>query len=149
MFKCKKCGHTEYALREKGTATGLYCAKCGFWHKWVGKSDLQRYKGGLYKSKMKVITLCGSTRFKDDFEQINKELTLQGNIVISVAFFCHSGDVITENQKILLDKIHKSKIDIADTVYIINKNGYIGNSTKSEIEYAKSKGKEIIYMEAL
>ena len=98
---------------------------------------------------MKIITLCGSTRFKDDFEQINKELTLQGNIVISVAFFGHSGDVITENQKILLDKIHKSKIDLADTVYVINKNGYIGNSTKSEIEYAKSKGKEIIYMEAL
>ena len=96
---------------------------------------------------MKIITLCGSTRFKEDFDYTNKELTLQGNIVISVAFFCHSGDVITENQKILLDKIHKSKIDIADTVYIINKNGYIGESTKSEIEYAKSKGKEIIYLE--
>ena len=91
---------------------------------------------------MKVITLCGSTRFKDDFERINKELTLQGNIVISVAFFGHSGDLISDEQKILLDKIHKCKIDLADTVYIINKNGYIGNSTKSEIEYAKSKGKK-------
>lgn len=98
---------------------------------------------------MKIITLCGSTRFKDEFESVNKELTLQENIVISVAFFGHSGDVITDEQKILLDKIHKCKIDIADTVYIINKNGYIGNSTKSEIEYAKSKGKEIVYMEEL
>ena len=98
---------------------------------------------------MKVITLCGSTRFKDDFERINKELTLQGNIVISVAFYGHSGDVITDEQKTLLDKIHKLKIGLADTVYIINKNGYIGNSTKSEIEYAKSKGKTIVYMEEL
>jgi len=98
---------------------------------------------------MKVITLCGSTRFKDDFERINKELTLQGNIVISVAFFGHSGDLISDEQKILLDKIHKCKIDLADTVYIINKNGYIGNSTKSEIEYAKSKGKKIIFLEEM
>ena len=98
---------------------------------------------------MKVITLCGSTRFKDDFERINKELTLQGNVVISVAFFGHSGDLISDEQKILLDKIHKCKIDLADTVYIINKNGYIGNSTKSEIEYAKSKGKKIIFLEEM
>lgn len=147
MFKCKKCGNTEYVLREKGTGTGLYCAKCSFWHKWVGKSDLERYKGGLYQNKMKIITLCGSTHFKEEFEQKNKELTLQGNVVISVAFFGHSGDVITDEQKILLDRIHKRKIDLADTVYIINKNGYIGNSTRSEIEYAMRKGKEIVYME--
>ena len=75
---------------------------------------------------MKIITLCGSTRFKDDFERVNKELTLQDNIVISVAFFGHSGDVITDEQKTLLDRIHKRKIDLADIIYIINKDGYIG-----------------------
>lgn len=47
MFKCKKCGSEKYKLTEKGTATGLYCADCGFWHKWVGKDELRKYKGLL------------------------------------------------------------------------------------------------------
>ena len=95
----------------------------------------------------KVITLCGSTRFKDDFERINKELTLLGNIVISVGCFGHSGDTFTEEQKIMLDDIHKRKIDMADAIYIINKDGYIGSSTRSEIQYALRLGKQVIYME--
>ncbi len=98
------------------------------------------------QGKYKVITLCGSTRFKDDFERINKELTLNGNIVISVACYGHSGDNFTDGQKIMLDDIHKRKIDLADAIYVINKDGYIGNSTKSEIEYAKQHGKEVLYM---
>ncbi len=95
----------------------------------------------------KVITLCGSTRFKDDFERINRELTLMGNIVISVGCFGHSGDTITEEQKVMLDDIHKRKIDMADAIYVINKNGYIGSSTRSEIKYAIAHGKQIIFME--
>ena len=95
----------------------------------------------------KVITLCGSTKFKDDFERINKMLTLSGNIVISVGCYGHSGDVFTEEQKIMLDDIHKRKIDMADAIYVINKDGYIGASTRSEIEYAIMHGKQVIYME--
>ena len=95
----------------------------------------------------KVITLCGSTRFKDDFERINKELTLLGNIVISVGCFGHSGDTFTEEQKVMLDDIHKRKIDMADAIYVINKDGYIGSSTRSEIQYALRIGKQIIFME--
>ncbi len=95
----------------------------------------------------KVITLCGSTRFKDDFERINKELTLRGNIVISVGCFGHAGDVFTEDQKIMLDDIHKRKIDMADAIYVINKDGYIGESTKSEIKYALEHGKAVMFME--
>ena len=95
----------------------------------------------------KVITLCGSTRFKDDFERINKELTLAGNTVISVGAFGHAGDTFTEEQKVMLDDIHKRKIDMADAIYVINKDGYIGSSTKSEIQYALRLGKQIIYME--
>ena len=95
----------------------------------------------------KVITLCGSTRFKDDFERINKMLTLSGNIVISVGCFGHSGDVFTEEQKVMLDDIHKRKIDMSDAIYVINKDGYIGASTKSEIKYALMHGKQVIYME--
>jgi hypothetical protein len=95
----------------------------------------------------KVITLCGSTRFKDDFERINRELTLAGNIVISVGCFGHAGDTFSDEQKIMLDDIHKRKIDMADAIYVINKDGYIGSSTRSEIKYALEKGKQIIFME--
>ncbi len=95
----------------------------------------------------KVITLCGSTRFKDDFERINKELTLLGNIVISVGCFGHAGDTFTEEQKVMLDDMHKRKIDMADAIYVINKGGYIGQSTRSEINYAIKTGKYVIFME--
>lgn len=95
----------------------------------------------------KVITLCGSTRFKEDFERVNKELTLAGNIVISVGCFGHAGDIFTDEQKVMLDDIHKRKIDMADAIYVINKDGYIGSSTRSEIQYATRLGKQIIFME--
>ncbi len=97
--------------------------------------------------KYKVITLCGSTRFKEDFERVNRELTLQGNIVISVGCFGHSGDIFSEADKIMLDDIHKRKIDMADAIYVINKGGYIGSSTKNEIQYAYEHGKDVIFME--
>lgn len=95
----------------------------------------------------KVITLCGSTRFKEDFERVNRELTLAGNIVISVGCFGHAGDTFTEEQKVMLDDIHKRKIDMADAIFVINKNGYVGSSTKSEINYAWRNNKEIMFME--
>ena len=99
--------------------------------------------------KYKVITLCGSTRFKEDFLKEQKRLSLEGNIVISVGLFGHSGDneVFTEGVKEMLDDMHKRKIDLADEIFVINKNGYIGQSTKSEIEYAIKTGKKVNYME--
>ena len=94
-----------------------------------------------------VITLCGSTRFKEQFMEVQKRLTLEGNIVISVGLFGHSGDdeVWTEGTKEMLDDMHKRKIDMADAIYVIDVDGYIGSSTRSEIEYAKSHGKGITY----
>ncbi|WP_310603987.1 hypothetical protein [Anaerosporobacter sp.] len=96
--------------------------------------------------KYEVVTLCGSTQFKEDFIQIQKALTLKGKIVISVGFFEHT-DVITDEQKLMLDDMHKRKIEMSDTIFVINKGGYIGKSTMSEIEYAKSIGKKIEYLE--
>jgi hypothetical protein len=97
----------------------------------------------------KIITLCGSTRFKEQFFEVQKKLTLKGYIVISVGLFGHSGDdeVWTEGTKEMLDKMHLSKIDLADEIFVINVNGYIGESTKREIEYAKSTGKIVNYLE--
>lgn len=103
--------------------------------------------------KYKVVTLCGSTKFKEDFLKAQKELTLKSNIVISVGLFGHAdGDyenVITDEVKIMLDDMHKRKIDMADEIFVINKNGYIGNSTKSEIEYAINTGKRVVYLEPI
>ena len=98
-----------------------------------------------------VITLCGSTRFKEQFLQAQKRLTLEGNIVISVGLFGHSGDdeVWTEGTKGMLDEMHKRKIDMADSIYVINVGGYIGESTRSEIEYARKNGKDIQYLEPI
>ena len=99
--------------------------------------------------KYPVITLCGSTRFKEQFLEAQKRLTLEGNIVISVGLFGHSGDneVWTEGTKQMLDDMHKRKIDLADSIYVINVGGYIGESTRSEIEYARKEGKRIEYLE--
>jgi hypothetical protein len=99
--------------------------------------------------KYKIITLCGSTKFKNEFLAEQKRLTLEGNIVISVGLFGHSGDdeVWTESTKEMLDDMHKRKIDLADEIFVINVGGYIGSSTRSEIEYAVKTGKIVKYLD--
>ena len=106
--------------------------------------------------KYKVITLCGSTRFKDQFMEAQKRLTLAGYIVISVGLFGHAGDQevwdgmdegTLSKTKEMLDDMHKRKIDMADEIYVINVGGYIGDSTRSEIQYAEAHGKPVRYYE--
>jgi hypothetical protein len=99
--------------------------------------------------KFKIITLCGSTKFKDEFIAEQKRLTLEGNIVISVGLFGHSGDneVWEEKTKPMLDDMHKRKIDLADEIFVINVGGYIGSSTRSEIEHAIKTNKPVNYLE--
>ena len=106
--------------------------------------------------KYKVITLCGSTRFKDQFMEAQKRLTLEGYIVISVGLFGHAGDQevwdgmdegTLSKTKEMLDDMHKRKIDMADEIYVINVGGYIGDSTRSEIQYAEEHGKSVRYYE--
>ena len=108
--------------------------------------------------KYKVVTLCGSTRFKDDFMREQKRLTLEGNIVLSVGLFGHSGDnEVWENMdegtltktKEMLDDMHKRRIDMSDEIFVINKDGYIGESTRNEIESAISTNKKVEFMEEL
>lgn len=104
--------------------------------------------------KYKVVTLCGSTRFKEQFMEAQKRLTLEGNIVISVGLFGHAGDQevwdgmdegTLSKAKEMLDDMHKRKIDMADEIYVINVGGYIGDSTRSEIQYAEEHGKTVRY----
>lgn len=97
-----------------------------------------------------VVTLCGSTRFKDDFVRVQEELTLKGNIVISVGLFGHAdglyGTQITPEVKTMLDDMHKRKIGLADSIFVINRDGYIGESTASEIAYAQASGKPVRHL---
>ena len=101
--------------------------------------------------RMKVITLCGSTRFKEQFLEQQKRLTLEGNIVISVGLFGHSGDeeVWKPGTKEMLDKMHLQKIDMADEIFVINVGGYIGESTRREIAHAEQSGKSVRYLESI
>lgn len=99
--------------------------------------------------KYEVVTLCGSTKFKEDFIKAQESLTLSEHIVVSVGLFGHADNKyqeITPDVKSMLDDMHKRKIDMADRILVINRNDYIGESTRSEIEYAKSTGKKITYM---
>lgn len=98
------------------------------------------------QGKYKIVTLCGSTRFKDEFLRVQKELTLKGYIVISVGLFGHSSDVevLNDGVKEMLDEMHLAKIDMADEIFIVNPGGYIGKSTAREIAYARSQGKPVL-----
>ena len=97
----------------------------------------------------KIVTLCGSTRFKDQFIETQKQLTLDGCIVISVGLFGHSGDeeVWKPGTKEMLDDMHLRKIDLADEIFVLNVGGYIGESIRSEIADAEKTGKKVNYRE--
>ena len=96
-----------------------------------------------------IVCLCGSTRFRDEFARVNRDLTSEGHIVLAPGVFGHSGDPMTDEQKRRLDDLHRRKIDLADSVYVVNPGGYVGPSTRSEIAYAAERGKPIDYLEPL
>jgi hypothetical protein len=105
----------------------------------------------------KVVCLCGSTRFGEAFQKANLELTVGGIIVLSIGCNLRSDTEIFSQYdaselhalKVRLDELHKRKIDLCDSVMVLNIGGYIGSSTRSEIEYAKAHGKPIQYFEAI
>jgi len=98
------------------------------------------------ENEFEKITLCGSTKFKKQFLEVQKRLSLEGKIVISVGLFGHAdSEGLSVEQKTMLDEIHLRKIDMADRVYVIDVNEYIGESTQREIAYAESKGIPISY----
>lgn len=102
----------------------------------------------------RVVCLCGSTRFYDAFQRANYEETMAGRIVLTVGFYPHCserahGQAIgcTDEQKAMLDELHLRKIDRADEILVLNIGGYIGDSTRREIEYATRQGKPVRYLE--
>ena len=126
---CEKCGH-------------IGCN--GECRAWLKRQDVPH-----------IVCLCGSTRFYQQFQRANYDETMAGNIVLTVGFYPHAAQEAhseqlgcTEGQKIRLDELHKRKIDLADEVFVLNVGGYIGSSTRSEIEYAEKIGRPIRYLEA-
>ena len=111
---------------------------------------------GHFKEMPKIVCLCGSTRFYEQFQRANYDETMAGRIVLSVGFFMHRPDSAhgetlgcTPEQKRALDELHKRKIDLADEVLVLNVGGYIGESTRSEIEYAERLKMPIRYLEPI
>lgn len=100
------------------------------------------------RTKPKIVCLCGSTKFEQAFKSANREESLKGNIVLSVAMFGHNeGLDMTGPEKHIFDELHMRKIDLADEILVLNVGGYIGESTAREISYAKSIFKPIRYLE--
>lgn len=103
-----------------------------------------------------IVCLCGSTRFMDAFHAAGWEFTLKGYIVLSVGVCkhgdkdgAHGAEALGPDVVERLDTLHFRKIDLADSVFVLNVDGYIGESTRSEINYAESIGKPITYLEPL
>jgi hypothetical protein len=97
-----------------------------------------------------IVTLCGSTKFKNEFEEYNRKLTMEGKIVLMPGCFAHFDNIeITDHEKFDLDILHKDKILLSNYIFVINKNGYIGLSTRSEIEFAVENKKPVIYLEEI
>lgn len=93
----------------------------------------------------KIITICGSMRYAKEMMKITEDLELKhGYVVIQCVYNTDSVKYDEESMK-MLDQIHRKKIDISDAIYVVNINGYIGNNTKNEIQYALKNGKKVIY----
>lgn len=99
--------------------------------------------------KPTIVCLCGSIRFGEMFRYVNQRETLAGKIVLAPG--CFQGDVVLEvlpGVKRRLDELHQRKIDLADEVLILNVGGYIGQSTRLEIAYARQLGKRVRWLES-
>lgn len=94
---------------------------------------------------MKVVTICGSMKFQKEMIDISSKLEIEKNYCVLQC--CYGSKNLTKDEQQKLALIHYKKIDISDAIYIVNINGYIGESVKREIAYAKEHGKEIIYHE--
>lgn len=95
---------------------------------------------------MKIITICGSYKFKKEMIKIAEKMTLKGNCMLMPNDLTKTNkDSYTEEEIAMIDKMHKEKIKLSDAILVVNVNGYIGNSTNSEIEYAKSLNRQILY----
>lgn len=152
--------HTARKIAKDSTCDGVLAERridpvTGRGYSWLSEHAVPA--PDVDQDRPMVVTLCGSTRFHDEFQRINYELTIAGCIVISVGFYWNApgqhgegvglpDDPATRQaMKEALDELHKRKIDLADMVMVVNPGGYIGESTRSEIQYALGHGKKVAY----
>src|SRR5690349_11699805 len=115
-------------------------------------ADVEARLAEMRAGRPPIVTICGSTRFKDEIHAANARLTLEGNIVISLGVFGHTDmpdvDWTTggSDLKVMLDGLHREKIKLADSIYVVNPGNYIGESTRAEIQYAESLGLPVRYL---
>ena len=103
---------------------------------------------GILMNDIKIITICGSMKYAKEMMKTSLELELKGCAVIQCSYENDSHKLEVRDIE-MLNKVHRKKIDISDAIYVVNVDGYVGNSTKNEIEYAKNLGKEILSFEPL
>ncbi len=119
------------------------------WIEAAGKELTRAFSKGLPK----IVCLCGSTRFYDAFQEANFRETMAGHIVLTVGFYASEDGLrpggITAEEKERLDELYRRKIDLADEILVLNVGGYVGDSTRGEIEYARSLGKPVRWLEEL
>ena len=94
---------------------------------------------------MKIITLCGSLKFQKEMMIVGQKMALEGNCILTPTYSVLENIKITEEQIAMLKEAHFKRIELSDTILVVNVNNYVGDSTNLEIEYAKKLGKEIIY----
>ena len=94
---------------------------------------------------MKIITLCGSLKFKKEMMIVAEKMALEGNCILTPVYPVLNNIEKTEEQLVKLKEAHFKRIELSDAILVINVNNYIGNSTELEIDYAKKIGKRIIY----
>jgi len=98
------------------------------------------------QNKIKIITMCGSLKFQEQFRRESERLELEGNCVLSVIYANKAKELYTEDEVELFRKMHFKRIDMCDAIYVVNVGGYIGDATRQEIAYAKKHGKEVLFM---
>ncbi|WP_200948029.1 hypothetical protein [Nocardioides sp. Soil774] len=96
--------------------------------------------------EFRVVTLCGSMRFRDDFERLDAELTLAGHVVLGPAALDRSRELDAEDRA-RLGRVHLQKVAMADVVLVVNVGGYVGESTRREIEHARALGVAVRFLE--
>lgn len=95
----------------------------------------------------KIVTICGSMKFVEQMKKVALKLEIENKYIVIQCVY--TDDKLNEEEQSILSELHYKKIDISDAIYVVNINGYIGSSTIKEIQYAKTLGKEIMYLEPI
>ena len=164
-FQTERADEAEARLAEASVRLGLVRRLGELWAGLaagaeaadVGRAILAALSGGPgVPPRPQVVCLCGSTRFYDEFQQANYDLTMKGAIVLSVGFYPHAkavhghGEGVGHDsaEKAALDELHKRKIDLADEVLVVSDpGGYFGQSTAGEVAYAVAHGRPVRFAE--